>query len=210
MTITDESGSKLKGEKGEKKVSSELMRDYSWILIDDVRLPASQGTTQIEHILVSPHAVFLIETNNRTGWIFASPYEDEWIQSYPADWPSRKSGVKSNKYPYKNPLLQNEKHAKALVELEIVDWPRLRPIVVFVKGSEMKTPENFDSFQKHEKTANGDRESRMRGVVCTSLREMHDYINLIKISSDSELTRQEMEGIRDKMKEKDISPRNGI
>ena len=40
---------------GECLVSSELVRHYSdWIMINDVLLPSGRGTTQIDHILVSP------------------------------------------------------------------------------------------------------------------------------------------------------------
>ena len=205
MTTTDESGSKLKGEKGEEKVSSELMRDYSdWMLINDVRLPSGTRSAQIDHILVSPYAVFLIETKNMKGKVYGGPHVEKWTQWYGPE----------KTYTYYNPLWQNEGHAKALVELEIVDYRRLRPIVVFVGGCKMgkSAVKNFESFQKHEKTANGDRESRMRGVVCMGLKKMHDYIDLIRTSSGSELTRQEMEGIRDKIKEKEMppTPTNGI
>ena len=38
----------------------------------DVIIPSSNGTTQIDHILVSPFGLFIVETKNRKGWIFGS------------------------------------------------------------------------------------------------------------------------------------------
>ena len=57
-----------------ERASSELRRRYrDWILIDNIMLPSGQGTTQIDHILVSPSGVFLIETKDMNGWVFGGP-----------------------------------------------------------------------------------------------------------------------------------------
>ena len=186
---------------GERLVSSELGRRYrDWILIDNVMLPSGQGTTQIDHILVSPNAVFLIETKNMNGWVFGGPGDRQWTQSYAAGRWSRKAGIKAKRFKFYNPLWQNEGHAKSLVRPGIVDRWRLRPIVIFVGDSEMKTTDKFLPFEEHEKIASQNNTWRMRGVVCMSLKELHRYIEFsIKTSSDSELTRQQMETIRDKI-----------
>ena len=106
---------------GELLVRSELMRHYrDCMLLNDVLLPSGQGTTQIDHILVSPGGVFLIETKDMNGWVFGSPGQKQWTQSFAAGRWSRKSGIKSKQFVFYNPLLQNEGHAKALVNLGIV------------------------------------------------------------------------------------------
>ena len=38
----------------------------------DVIIPSSNGTTQIDHILVSPFGLFIVETKNKKGWIHGS------------------------------------------------------------------------------------------------------------------------------------------
>ncbi len=115
---------------GERLVASELMQHYrDWILINDVLLPSGSGTTQIDHILVSPSAVFLIETKEMNGWVFGSPGQKQWMQSFAAGRWSRKAGIRSRQFQFYNPLLQNEGHAKTLVTLGIIDRWRLRPIV---------------------------------------------------------------------------------
>lgn len=191
---------------GERLVSSELRQRYrDWILIDNVMLPSGRGTTQIDHILVSPNAVFLIETKDMNGWVFGGPGDKQWTQSYAAGHWSRKAGRKSKQYKFYNPLWQNEGHAKSLVRLRIVNRWRLRPIVVFVGDSEMKTAEKYLPFDEHEEIARQKKTWRMRGVVCMSLAELHEYIEFsINESASSDLTRQQMEAIRDKVRAKEI------
>ncbi len=186
---------------GERLVSSKLRWRYrEWILIDNVMLPSGQGTTQIDHILVSPNVVFLIETKDMNGWVFGSPGDRQWTQSYAAGRWSRKAGIKSKQFKFYNPLWQNEGHAKSLVRHGIIDRWRLRPIVVFVGDSEMKTADKFLPFEEHEEIAKQNNTWRMRGVVCMSLKELRAYIEFsIKTSSDSKWTRQQMEAIRDKI-----------
>ena len=191
---------------GERLVSSELMKHYrDWILIDDVLIPSGSGTTQIDHILVSSNAVFLIETKDMNGWVFGGPGDKNWTQSYKAGYWSRMDGVKSNQFEFYNPLRQNEGHAKALVKFGIVDRWRLRPIVVFVGSAEMKTATKFLSFDEHEKKARQNRTWRMRGVVCMNLANLHRYIQFsINASSHSNFTYQEMEMICRKIREIEI------
>ena len=191
---------------GECLVSSELVRHYSdWIMINDVLLPSGRGTTQIDHILVSPSAVFLIETKDMNGWVFGSPGDKHWTQSYAAGHWSRKAGIKSKQFKFYNPLLQNEGHAKALVKLGIVDRWKLRPVVIFVGDSQMKTADKFLPFDEHEKIARQNSTWRMRGVICMSLTELHQYIeSSINASSKSGLTRQQMETICGKIRTKEI------
>ena len=191
---------------GERLVSSELRWRYrDWILIDNVMLPSGQGTTQIDHILVSPNAVFLIETKDMNGWVFGGPGDRQWTQSYAAGRWSRKAGIKSKQFKFYNPLWQNAGHAKSLVRSGVVDRWRLRPIVIFVGDSEMKTADKFLPFEEHEEIAKQNNTWRMRGVVCMSLKELRRYIEFsIKTSSDSELTRQQMETIRNKIRAAEI------
>ena len=191
---------------GERLVSSELRQRYrDWILIDNIMLPSGQGTTQIDHILVSPSAVFLIETKDMNGWVFGSPGNRQWTQSYAAGHWSRKAGIKSKQFKFYNPLWQNEGHAKSLVGPGTVDRRLLRPIVIFVGDSEMKTADGFLPFDEHEKIARQKRTWRMRGVVCMGLAELHRYIDFsINASSSSVLTRQKMETIRDRIRKREI------
>lgn len=56
-----------------------LNDDY--VLLNDCTLPDDRGgTTQIDHILISPYGVFVIETKNYKGWIFGSAHQKKWTQ----------------------------------------------------------------------------------------------------------------------------------
>ena len=187
---------------GERLVSSELTRHYrDWILINDMLLPSGMGTTQIDHVLVSPNSVFVIETKELNGWIFGGPGQQQWTQSFAAGRLSRKLGITSKRFKFYSPLLQNEGHAKTLVELEIVDSWRLRPIVAFVGDAQLKTADNFLPFDEHERIACQNRTWRMRGVICMSLADLHRYINFAASTSlKPDWTRREMEEICSKIK----------
>lgn len=182
---------------GELRVRSVLTRHYrDWPLFNDVLLPSGEGTAQIDHILISPCGVFVIETKDMNGWIFASPGQQQWTQTYMADRWSRMVGIKSKRFSFYNPLLQNQGHARALVKLGIVDPREIRPVAVFVGDAELKTAEKFVRFDEHEDMANRFRSWRMRGVVCMSLAELHSYIAFsVNAPSSPRLTREKMEAI---------------
>ena len=183
---------------GERLVRRVLTRRYrDWPLLNGVLLPSGVGTAQIDHILVSPGGVFVIETKDMNGWIFASPGQQRWTQTLMAGRWSRLLGIRSHRFPFYNPLLQNEGHARALVKLGVVDPWEVRPVAVFVGDAELKTAEKFAPFEEHEEMANRFNSWRMRGVVCMSLAELHQYIAFsVRAPSSPSLTRERMEAIR--------------
>ena len=44
-----------------------------YTLFKNVTLPTEDGTTQIDHVIVSRYGVFVIETKNMKGWLFGDP-----------------------------------------------------------------------------------------------------------------------------------------
>jgi hypothetical protein len=48
--------------------------------MNHVTLQLTDGTTQIDHILVSRFGVFVIETKDYKGWIFADATRANWTQ----------------------------------------------------------------------------------------------------------------------------------
>ena len=160
---------------GERRVQKVLTRRYrDWPLLNNVLLPSGGGTAQIDHILISPAGVFVIETKDMGGWIFASPGQQRWTQTFRAGRWSRMMGIKSKRFPFYNPLLQNEGHAKALVKLGVVKPWEFRPVVVFVGDADLKTEEKFVRFEEHEDMAKRFRSWRMRGVVCMTCESYTD------------------------------------
>ena len=102
-------------------------------LIKNVTLATEDGTTQIDHVIVSRYGVFVVETKNMKGWIFGSAKQKSWTQ---------KIYKQTNKF--QNPLHQNYKHVKTLEALLALKDHQLHSVVVFVGDSQFKTkmPEN--------------------------------------------------------------------
>ena len=70
------------GKFGEKRVARKLdWLSKEYITLNDILLPTNYGTTQIDHIVVSPYGIFVIETKNYKGWIFGHENSEEWKQS---------------------------------------------------------------------------------------------------------------------------------
>ena len=98
---------KIKGERGEKKVShilAALPEQYK--IINNVLIPTITSTTQIDHIVLSPYGIFVIETKNYKGWIFGNENKEFWIQV-----------IFNYKTKFRNPIQQNMGHIKALKHL---------------------------------------------------------------------------------------------
>lgn len=125
-----------KGEVGEYIVNQQAKRFLDkdkYHLVNNVTLPTVDGTTQIDHIIISIHGVFVVETKNMTGWIFGNPKHRTWTQI-----------IYGDRYKFQNPLHQNYKHVKTLKSLLRLNSLQLHSVVVFVGECEFKTemPEN--------------------------------------------------------------------
>lgn len=98
-------------------------------MIKNVTLPTEDGSTQIDHIIVSEFGVFVVETKNLKGWIFGSESQKEWTQ---------KIFKHSNRF--QNPLHQNYKHVKNLQTFLNLRDEQIHSLIVFVGDSQFKTP----------------------------------------------------------------------
>jgi predicted RNA-binding Zn-ribbon protein involved in translation (DUF1610 family) len=96
-------------------------------LIKNVTLPTDDGTTQIDHIIVSAFGVFVVETKNMKGWIFGQEHQKQWTQK-----------IFKHSQKFQNPLHQNYKHIKTLEQLLDLQSSQLHSVVVFVGDSTFK------------------------------------------------------------------------
>jgi restriction system protein len=94
----------------------------------DVVVPSQNGTTQIDHILVSPFGIFVIETKNMAGWIFGSENQSQWTQT-----------MGRQKYKFQNPLRQNYRHTMCLSEFLGLDHELFHSIVFFIGDATLKS-----------------------------------------------------------------------
>jgi len=118
-------------------VGEQTARLGMWMFLDKhiyrrvqgVILPTARGTTQIDHILVSPFGVFVIETKNMKGWIFGRETDERWTQV-----------LFGTKYRFQNPLRQNYRHTKCLAEFLKLEHSFFHSIVFFIGDCRFKTP----------------------------------------------------------------------
>lgn len=94
-----------KGAMGEGVVRGILGRlpPDSFMTINDVTLRGRNGSSQIDHIVICPFGIIVIETKFYKGWIFGSEEGEDWTQV-----------LYRNKFKFYNPILQNRGHIKAL------------------------------------------------------------------------------------------------
>ncbi len=97
--------------------------------LNNVTIPTPDGTTQIDHVIVSRYGIFVIEAKNMNGWIFGNEKSAEWTQSFPG-----------GKFKFQNPLRQNYRHTKCLSDFLCIDHSKLHSVVMFWGDSIFKTP----------------------------------------------------------------------
>ncbi|MCM3722878.1 nuclease-related domain-containing protein [Solibacillus isronensis] len=123
----------LKGYVGERrirKILESLGEDVK--IYNDLYVPKKNGEmTQIDHVLLSPNGIFVIETKNYTGWIFGSESQRNWTQT-----------IYKKKSRFYNPVMQNKAHIKALQHYLNMDVP-LHSIIVFSNAATFKFKEPF-------------------------------------------------------------------
>lgn len=122
-----------KGKIAEKMVHHKLMQlPEEYHVIDNVLFMSNGRSTQIDHIVVSPYAVFVIETKGYKGWIFGGESTEYWMQS-----------IYGHKSTFYSPLLQNDGHIRFLKFLlkDLGNIPFV-PIVVFNNEADLKVNVN--------------------------------------------------------------------
>lgn len=125
----------FKGAWGEfwvKHMLRKLPQETYWCL-DNITLETEEGSTQIDHVVLSIYGIFVIETKNMRGWIFGSAKQPYWTQK-----------LYRRSYRFQNPLHQNYKHIKTLAACLGISEESLKSLVIFIGDSRFKTtmPEN--------------------------------------------------------------------
>jgi hypothetical protein len=97
--------------------------------MNHVTLRMEDGTTQVDHILLSRFGIFVIETKDYGGWIFANASDKTW------------TNVRfRQRYTFQNPIHQNFRHVLAVQNLlEFIPKETIRSVVVFCGSAEFKT-----------------------------------------------------------------------
>ncbi|MEI6758000.1 MAG: NERD domain-containing protein [Chlorobium sp.] len=118
--------------RGEAVLAARLMENFkapSYHLMNSVTLRRNDGTTQIDHILISRYGVYVIETKHYKGWIFANPNHSRWSQV-----------LFKRKFRFQNPINQNFAHVRAVQSLlDFLPPETISSAVVFTGEAVFKT-----------------------------------------------------------------------
>jgi hypothetical protein len=121
---------KIKGLIGERRVRKQLRRlpEENYKVLNDIILRGKKGTSQVDHLVISPYGIFVIETKNYNGWIHGREDSEYWVQTF-----------YKHKTKFRNPIKQNWSHIYAIKENlpEYKDVPYY-PIIVFVRKGTLK------------------------------------------------------------------------
>ena len=121
----------IKGWIGEKKTQYNLwlgLDTTCYKMFHNIILPSLHGTAQIDHILLSPFGVFIVETKNYTGWIYGSKSSKVWTQI-----------IYGSKYTFQNPLRQTYRQKKVLSQYLKISESLIHTVVSFVGDAQFKT-----------------------------------------------------------------------
>jgi len=101
-----------KGKVGEMAVARKLNKlPEGYAKLHNVIIPNGKTTSQIDHIVVSPYGIFVIETKNYQGLIYGGENAEYWTQN-----------IYGHKKQFYNPIQQNQRHIKALQHL-LAEYP---------------------------------------------------------------------------------------
>ena len=118
--------------RGEAAFAAKMVENFpapSYHLMNNVTLRYNDGTTQVDHILISRYGVYVIETKNYKGWIFANPRHSMWTQV-----------LFKRKFRFQNPIHQNFGHVRAVQSvLDFLSPETISSAVVFTGEAEFKT-----------------------------------------------------------------------
>lgn len=130
------------GKKGEELIQQHYCESFcqkTTVMLNDCTfLMKNQHTTQIDHVLINHHGIFVLETKNYQGWIFGSERQKQWTVC-----------LGPKKFQFQNPIHQNYLHVKTLQELlsDDIASQHIYSVVSFVGKSEFKTDMPVDVCQ---------------------------------------------------------------
>lgn len=129
---------RIKGYMGETIVKMKLssLDKEKYSVINNLVLENRGGntySTQIDHLVISTHGIFSIETKNYKGLIYGSEYGKRWIQNI--------HGIKND---FMNPVLQNYAHIQAVKSILRKYYPNIKyfSIVAFSPDAKIKVKAN--------------------------------------------------------------------
>lgn len=99
-----------KGAVGEREVKRTIHRNIrqTKYIINNLIIKNGDKTAELDHVLITNNGIFVIETKNLSGQVYGTENRREWTQVL---------SYGKAKYPFYNPIMQNNTHITALKRL---------------------------------------------------------------------------------------------
>ena len=119
----DSASAGLQGEQNVTRILRDGLPNDSYIL-NDITLRRGLRSAQMDHVVVSPRGIFVVETKNWRGMISGDEQEAQWTQvKRPGEKPMQRA----------NPILQNRRQIQvmqAVLKAGEIDWPDIFPVLI--------------------------------------------------------------------------------
>jgi hypothetical protein len=161
----------------------------------NIIIPSPNGTTQIDHLVISPFGIFIIETKNKKGWIFGSAHQATWTQS-----------IYGNSHSFQNPLKQTYRQKKILAGFLQIEEKAIQTVIYFAGDCRFKTqlPENVIRSRLSRYIKQFKKQTLTSGKVDQIVRTLEQHV------SESELTKRDhIRSLRQRHQSKIICPKCG-
>lgn len=169
--ITGKSGA---GRRGERSLRRRLwwLPDDKYAVINDLLFTNYKGnTTQIDHVVVSPYGIFVIETKNIRGKIFGGDKADKWC-----------SYGRYRDLEFGNPILQNKAHIDALAE-RLKDFSSVQfvSIIAFNSNADLRVQVSDAHVMYISQVRRFIKRQKTPVMTYETAREIYHYIQSINI-----------------------------
>lgn len=181
------------GENKVRRVIGETVENEQYV-INDLILVNEEKSSQIDHIVINPHGIFVLETKNYSGEIYGSESQREWTQVLAY------GKVKNKLY---NPLKQNATHVYNVKK--IVGNLPIYSLVVFVQNN----THNIDA--KNVIPLSALKTALQSGEIILTVEQMQTAYNLLLSNQSDISTKEHVQNIRKQQQnlEFGICPRCG-
>lgn len=186
------------GAAGERRVNATLSRNLDaqdYILLEDLTLPTTQGTTQIDHIVLSRFGIFVVETKNMSGWIFGGESQTRWTQV-----------MRGHKAQFQNPLHQNYLHVKVVQQLLGVRLDQVENLVAFVGTAEPRTEMPSNVFWSRKDLFSHISAQKTVRLTDTEVRDFANKLRSSALDASKDTRQAHVQHVREKVSQKETEP----
>jgi hypothetical protein len=139
------------GEYFVNKLLEKLAKKYQGLSFHNLMLGTGDQSTQLDNLLITSKAVYVIEVKNYAGRVYGGQYQDQWYQTIRYDNKRRGRGgriyTKTHiaKNSFFNPIKQNLIHVNAIKQsIQSVQSLPLLNVVVFMNRTNITNVEMKD------------------------------------------------------------------